>query len=68
MAEKEVRELCARIHTTLRKLNEDAGVPYALNLSIGYAAWKEEMTPNELISAADTELYKSKKELLRNSR
>jgi diguanylate cyclase (GGDEF)-like protein len=60
LSEKEVIELCTSIREKLQALNEAAGAPYPLCLSIGYAKWIEGMSPNRLIDVADYKLYKEK--------
>lgn len=60
LSEKEVIELCTSIREKLQALNEAAGAPYPLSLSIGYAKWIEGMSPNRLIDVADYKLYKEK--------
>lgn len=60
LTEEEILELCTSIRSTLQELNEKAGVPYSLNLSIGYAEWREGMTTSDLMVAADYNLYKEK--------
>ena len=60
LSEGEMLKLCSSIKDTLKELNDKAGVPYSLNLSIGWAAWKNGMTSKELIGMADFNLYKEK--------
>lgn len=60
LSEDEIHELCSAIRSNLESLNEKAGVPYSLHLSIGYAEWKEGMTTSDLMVAADYNLYKEK--------
>lgn len=60
LSEDEIHELCASIRSKLQELNDKAGVPYSLHLSIGYAEWKEGMTSSDLMFAADYNLYKEK--------
>ena len=60
LSENEIHELCSSIRSNLEELNEKAGVPYSLHLSIGYAEWKEGMTSSDLMVAADYNLYKEK--------
>ena len=60
LSEEETLELCSSIKNKLKELNDNAGVRYSLNLSIGCAAWKSGMTANDLINTADFNLYKKK--------
>ena len=60
LSEQEVLDLCSSIRAKLQELNEAAGAPYSLSLSIGYAKWIEGMSPNRLIDVADYNLYREK--------
>lgn len=60
LTEDEIHELCSAIRSSLEELNAKSGVPYPLQLSIGYAEWKEGMTSSDLLVAADYNLYKEK--------
>ena len=60
LSEQEVLGLCSSIREKLQELNEAAGAPYSLSLSIGYAKWIEGMSPNRLIDIADYNLYREK--------
>ena len=60
LSEEETLELCSSIKNKLKELNDNAGVRYSLNLSIGCAEWKSGMTANDLINTADFNLYKEK--------
>jgi diguanylate cyclase (GGDEF)-like protein len=60
LSEEETLDLCSSIKNKLKELNDNAGVRYSLNLSIGCAEWKSGMTANDLINTADFNLYKEK--------
>jgi diguanylate cyclase (GGDEF)-like protein len=49
LSEEETLELCSSIKNKLKELNDNAGVRYSLNLSIGCAEWKSGMTANDYI-------------------
>jgi diguanylate cyclase (GGDEF)-like protein len=62
MKEREVKALISRAAEILAQLNYDADVPYRLTMSMGYAKCTDEMQyMQELIEAADQELYKIKR-------
>lgn len=59
---EDIEAFCARIRECLSIANDEAGTPYRLSLSIGYAAYSREYhTLQDFIRAADQELYKVKK-------
>ena len=64
--EEEILRLRDHIAQTLAAENAASGEPWPLSLSIGYAAYSDEMnTIPDLIEAADRELYKVKRGSLR---
>ncbi len=58
---EEAAALCGDIHRILKSFQEQ-NAEYELNVSIGLAECCSGMKPDELIAAADAELYKIKKE------
>jgi diguanylate cyclase (GGDEF)-like protein len=62
MLEEEIQQLCRDIAFTLRQLNEKAQAAYELTVSIGYARCTHKISYiQDLIEAADQELYKVKR-------
>ena len=51
----------ARLNAELARLDEAAGAPYALHVSVGAAAYREGIeTLQDFIREADRELYEAK--------
>ena len=62
-SEGEVKKLEENIKKELAKLNKEAGAPYELSVSIGYAraGHKERISLKELVDSADEKLYEEKR-------
>ena len=59
--EQIVSELCAKIKTTMERLNTEAGAPYELKASIGYASYQGDIAAfQQAVANADKALYKEK--------
>lgn len=61
-SEERIRMLCSELNQVLAAENEEAGAPYPLHLSIGYALYTEQMkTIPDFIHEADKMLYEVKR-------
>lgn len=62
-SEEEIKELCQKIHSEIKKENESGENPYHLSLSIGYSVFDEKKHKNtdEFLHAADQSMYEDKK-------
>ena len=63
--EEKIKELCAEIKNTLRRLNEESGAPYELMACIGYAHYSGDIKNfQEALGSADEALYEEKARLV----
>ncbi len=62
-SEENIRLLCSSISSELKKLNDADNAPYELTLSFGTALASDDMTLEEVIQVADSELYEVKNKL-----
>ena len=57
----DIKLVMETLNNNLRRLNQTAGSPYELTVSIGYALYQPPLnTAEELIAAADEKLYVAK--------
>ena len=62
--EQQILDLCADIRSALAASNVHSGVPYNLEMSIGYAVYDPAFTkPEEFVARADAHMYEQKRKM-----